>query len=110
LFVYSLDYTRIRLANDILSAQNERQYKGIVDVYRKTVRTDGIIGLYRKTVRTDGIIGLYRGFPIACAGVVVYRAIYFGLFDSIKHFMPHQHLYATFLLAWGVTTGAALCM
>ena len=40
LFVYSLDYARTRLANDLKSSKKgggERQYNGLVDVYKKTI-------------------------------------------------------------------------
>ena len=73
-FVYSLDYARTRLANDAKSSKKgggERQFNGLVDVYRKTIAT-------------DGIAGLYRGFVISCVGIVVYRGLYFGLYDSLK--------------------------
>ncbi|CAG8717987.1 3393_t:CDS:2, partial [Racocetra fulgida] len=49
-FVYSLDFARTRLANDAKAATKgggERQYSGLVDVYRKTLASDGIAGLYR---------------------------------------------------------------
>lgn len=49
----------------------ERQFNGLVDVYRKTIST-------------DGIAGLYRGFTISCVGIIVYRGLYFGMYDSIK--------------------------
>ena len=72
-FVYSLDYARTRLANDIQSAEKNsiRQFNGLIDVYRKTLAT-------------DGILGLYRGFIISCVGIVVYRGLYFGIFDSLR--------------------------
>lgn len=47
LFVYSLDYARTRLANDNKSAKKgggERQFNGLLDVYKKTLATDGIAG------------------------------------------------------------------
>ncbi|RAL45863.1 hypothetical protein DM860_006017 [Cuscuta australis] len=73
LFVYSLDYARTRLANDAKAAKKggERQFNGLVDVYKKTFAS-------------DGIAGLYRGFNISCVGIIVYRGLYFGLYDSIK--------------------------
>jgi solute carrier family 25 (adenine nucleotide translocator) protein 4/5/6/31 len=74
LFVYSLDYARTRLANDAKSSKKgggERQFNGLLDVYKKTLAT-------------DGIAGLYRGFVISCAGIVVYRGLYFGIYDSLK--------------------------
>lgn len=74
LFVYSLDYARTRLANDAKSSKKgggDRQFNGLADVYRKTLAT-------------DGIVGLYRGFMISCAGIIVYRGLYFGIYDSLK--------------------------
>merc|ERR1719147_131450 len=43
-FVYSLDYARTRLANDAKSGKKggERQFNGLIDVYRKTLASDGI--------------------------------------------------------------------
>ncbi|KAI9310516.1 ADP,ATP carrier protein [Dichotomocladium elegans] len=100
-FVYSLDYARTRLANDAKSAAkgaSERQFNGLLDVYRKTLAS-------------DGIAGLYRGFNVSCVGIIVYRGLYFGMYDSLKPAMPHslqQSFLATFLLGWAVTTGAGL--
>lgn len=100
LFVYSLDYVRTRLAADNKNAKKggERQFNGLIDVYKKTIAT-------------DGIAGLYRGFMPSVAGIVVYRGLYFGLFDSIKPMLAdigfENSFLATFLLGWGVTTAAA---
>jgi len=101
LFVYSLDYARTRLANDNKSAKKggERQFNGLVDVYKKTWAS-------------DGIAGLYRGFVISCVGIVVYRGLYFGLFDSLKPVVLTGNMkdsfFAAFLLGWAVTIGAGL--
>ena len=102
LFVYSLDYARTRLANDNKSAKKgggERQFNGLVDVYKKTYAS-------------DGIAGLYRGFVISCVGIVVYRGLYFGLFDSLKPLVivgsMKDSFFATFMLGWAVTIGAGL--
>ncbi|RMZ79581.1 hypothetical protein DV737_g3341, partial [Chaetothyriales sp. CBS 132003] len=101
LFVYSLDYARTRLANDAKSAKKggERQFNGLVDVYRKTVAS-------------DGIAGLYRGFGPSVLGIVVYRGLYFGMYDSIKPVLlvgPLEgNFLASFLLGWAVTTGAGI--
>jgi len=102
-FVYSLDYARTRLANDNKSAKKggERQFNGLLDVYRKTMKS-------------DGITGLYRGFNISVVGIVVYRGLYFGLYDSLKPFLspldnnPVALGFASFLLGWGITIGAGL--
>merc|ERR1711939_716958 len=73
LFVYSLDFARTRLANDNKSSKKggERQFNGLLDVYKKTLAT-------------DGIAGLYRGFVPSVVGIVVYRGLYFGMYDSLK--------------------------
>jgi len=100
-FVYSLDYARTRLANDNKSAKKggERQFNGLFDVYKKTLAT-------------DGVAGLYRGFNISCVGIIVYRGLYFGLFDSLKPVVLRGSLsdsfLASFLLGWGITIGAGL--
>jgi len=100
LFVYSLDFARTRLANDNKSAKKggERQFNGLVDVYRKTIAS-------------DGVAGLYRGFVISCVGIVVYRGLYFGMYDSLKPALPAQYkdnFLASFLLGWAITIGAGL--
>ncbi|KAF3006372.1 hypothetical protein G7054_g5850 [Neopestalotiopsis clavispora] len=101
LFVYSLDYARTRLANDAKNAKGggDRQFNGLVDVYRKTLAS-------------DGIAGLYRGFAPSVAGIVVYRGLYFGMYDSLKPVLlvgPLANSFAaSFALGWGVTTGAGI--
>lgn len=101
LFVYSLDYARTRLANDAKSSKKggERQFNGLVDVYKKTIAT-------------DGVAGLYRGFVISCVGIIVYRGLYFGLYDSLKPVLLTGNLKdnfaASFMLGWGVTIAAGL--
>ncbi|RHZ76459.1 hypothetical protein Glove_197g83 [Diversispora epigaea] len=101
-FVYSLDYARTRLANDAKVSKKgggERQFNGLLDVYRKTYKS-------------DGIIGLYRGFNISCVGIIIYRGLYFGMFDSLKPIVLtgslKENFLASFLLGWSVTIGAGL--
>jgi solute carrier family 25 (adenine nucleotide translocator) protein 4/5/6/31 len=99
-FVYSLDYARTRLSNDLKSAKKggQKQFNGLIDVYKKTYAT-------------DGISGLYRGFVISCVGIVIYRGLYFGIYDSVKPMLPgdlKDNILANFALGWGVTVGAGL--
>lgn len=95
-FVYSLDFARTRLANDNKGKGGERQYNGLIDVYRKTLAS-------------DGIQGIYRGFVISCVGIFIYRGLYFGLYDSFKPLLGADPSFiATFLLGWGVTVGSGL--
>ena len=73
LFLYHLDFARTRLATDTRahSADGQRQFKGLLDVYRKTLLS-------------DGIVGLYRGFGVSILGITLYRGMYFGIYDTVK--------------------------
>jgi len=102
LFVYSLDYARTRLANDAKSAKKgggDREFNGLIDVYRKTIAS-------------DGIAGLYRGFVVSCVGIVAYRGCYFGFYDSLKPVVLVGDLkgsfMASFLLGWVVTIASGI--
>jgi len=96
-FVYSLDFARTRLASDVKSKGGERQYKGLIDVYSKTLKT-------------DGIAGLYRGFVISCVGIIVYRGFYFGLYDTLRPILlgNDPSVFFSFCLAYGVTVASGL--
>merc|ERR1712078_772818 len=80
LFVYSLDYARTRLANDAKNAKSggDRQFNGLVDVYRKTLASDGIAGLYH-SIKPVVLVGSLEG-----------------------------NFLASFLLGWTVTTTAGV--
>lgn len=99
--VYPLDYARTRLANDAKNVHKggERQFNGLVDVLRKTLAS-------------DGIVGLYRGFGPSIGGIIVYRGLYFGMYDSIKPVLLvgplTNNFFASFLLGWMVTTVAGM--
>lgn len=73
MFLYHLDYARTRLATDARECPitGQRQFKGLVDVYSKTLSK-------------DGIPGLYRGFGVSIMGITLYRGMYFGIYDSMK--------------------------
>ncbi|KAL4471410.1 hypothetical protein ABPG74_008303 [Tetrahymena malaccensis] len=99
-FVYSLDYARTKLTNDLKSSKKggQKQYNGLVDVYKKTLAT-------------DGVAGLYRGFVISCVGIVIYRGLYFGLYDTVKPLLPKNlkdNFYVSFGVGWTVTVLAGL--
>jgi solute carrier family 25 (adenine nucleotide translocator) protein 4/5/6/31 len=72
----------------------ERQFNGMLDVYRKTIAS-------------DGIAGLYRGFVVSCVGIIAYRGCYFGFYDTLKPLVLVGDLkgsfIASFLLGWIVT-------
>lgn len=68
-FVYPLDFARTRLAADI-GKGTSREFHGLSDCLTKIFKS-------------DGFIGLYRGFVISVIGIIVYRAFYFGLYDTL---------------------------
>lgn len=98
-FVYSLDFARTKLANDTKSSKKggQREYKGLVDVYVKTLKS-------------DGIVGLYRGFVISCVGIIVYRGCYFGFYDTLKPLLmgDNNSFILSFGLGYGVTVTSGL--
>jgi len=99
-FVYSLDYARTRLANDLKSSTkggSGREFNGLADVYIKTFKA-------------DGIAGLYRGFVISFVGIFVYRGFYFGLYDSVMPMFPKDktNLAVRFCVGYVVTVVAGL--
>lgn len=65
-----LEYARTRLANDIKCVESgcQRQFKGLRDVFRKTLKS-------------DGVLGVYRGISFAYIGLLVYD---FFSFPSIR--------------------------
>jgi solute carrier family 25 (adenine nucleotide translocator) protein 4/5/6/31 len=74
-FVYPLDYARTRLGADVGKGNAERQYTGLVDCIKKTVKS-------------DGVVGLYRGFAVSVQGIIIYRAAYFGCYDTARGSLP----------------------
>lgn len=99
-FVYSLDYARTRLANDLKSSKagaSGREFNGLFDVYAKTFKS-------------DGIAGLYRGFVISFVGIFVYRGFYFGLYDTVMPMFPKEstNLGTRFVVGYVVTVLAGL--
>ncbi|KAG1338108.1 ADP,ATP carrier protein ER-ANT1 [Cocos nucifera] len=102
LFLYHLDYARTRLGTDAIEyrANSQRQFKGLVDVYRKTLAS-------------DGIAGLYRGFGVSIMGITLYRGLYFGIYDTVKPAVlvgPLEgNFLASFMLGWTVTTFSGVC-
>merc|ERR1712126_289000 len=95
--VYSLDFARTKLANDAKGKGGERQYKGLIDVYRQTIAS-------------DGVAGLYRGFVISAVGIFIYRGFYFGLYDSLKPILLPKDagFLISFALGYAITVLASL--
>lgn len=93
-FVYPLDFARTRLGADVGKGAAEREYTGLANCLAKTFKT-------------DGIVGLYRGFNVSVQGIIIYRAAYFGFYDTARGMLPDPKktpLVVNWMIAQVVTT------
>jgi len=74
--VYPLDYARTRLASDVGSGK--RDFNGLWDCLKKT------------GTGPKGPMGLYNGFGVSVLGIIPYRGVYFGLYDSLSAKNPYN--------------------
>jgi solute carrier family 25 (adenine nucleotide translocator) protein 4/5/6/31 len=86
--VYPLDFARTRLAADIGKGPADRQFNGLADCLKKTLKS-------------DGLPGMYRGFGVSVQGIIIYRAAYFGFFDTAKGMLPNPKT-TPFLVSWAI--------
>jgi len=96
-FVYPLDFARTRLAADV-GIGGKREFTGLGDCLVKNFKS-------------DGMVGLYRGFGVSVQGIIIYRASYFGFFDTAKGMLPdpkNTPLVVTWAIAQTVTTVAGI--
>jgi len=75
MIVYPLDYARTRLASDV--GTGKQQFSGLIDCITKTIKS-------------SGIGGLYNGVGVSVVGIIPYRGVYFGLFDTLSGYNPYQ--------------------
>ncbi|XP_016923128.1 ADP,ATP carrier protein [Drosophila suzukii] len=96
-FVYPLDFARTRLAADV-GKGGSREFNGLIDCLMKVIKS-------------DGPIGLYRGFVVSVQGIIIYRAAYFGFYDTCRDFLPNPKstpFYVSWAIAQVVTTVAGI--
>uniref|UniRef100_A0A2R5L5E1 ADP/ATP translocase n=1 Tax=Ornithodoros turicata TaxID=34597 RepID=A0A2R5L5E1_9ACAR len=100
-FVYPLDFARTRLAADIGKggkSSGQREFTGLGNCLTKIFKS-------------DGAVGLYRGFGVSVQGIIIYRAAYFGFFDTAKGMLPdpkNTPLVISWMIAQTVTTVAGI--
>ncbi|KAM5303046.1 ADP/ATP translocase 3-like [Glossophaga mutica] len=97
-FVYPLDFARTRLAADVGKSDTEREFKGLRHCLVKIAKS-------------DGIRGLYQGFSVSVQSIILYRAAYFGLYDTAKGMLPdskNTHIVMNWTIAQMVTAVAGL--
>jgi len=93
-FVYPLDFARTRLAADTGKGAAEREFSGLGNCLVKIFRS-------------DGLIGLYRGFGVSVQGIIIYRACFFGFYDTAKGMLPdpkNTPIVVSWMIAQTVTT------
>jgi len=73
--VYPLDYARTRLASDVGSGK---------------AQFDGLLDCIKKTVASGGVGAIYNGIGVSVVGIIPYRGVYFGLFDTTTGYNPFQ--------------------
>jgi solute carrier family 25 (adenine nucleotide translocator) protein 4/5/6/31 len=99
LFVYPLDYARTRLGADVGNDAAHREFNGLGDCLKKTHAQ-------------DGMVGLYRGFMVSLVGIIVYRAAFFGFYDTAKHMIykdpKKSNMFVSFLVGLAVETAAGI--
>merc|ERR1712127_997677 len=74
--VYPLDYARTRLASDVGSGK--KSFSGLGDCISKTMKGPG------------GFLALYTGFGVSVVGIVGYRGLQLGTFDTITGLNPYK--------------------
>uniref|UniRef100_A0A8C8FAK5 ADP/ATP translocase n=1 Tax=Oncorhynchus tshawytscha TaxID=74940 RepID=A0A8C8FAK5_ONCTS len=87
-FVYPLDFARTRLAADVGKAGAGREFNGLGDCLKKIYKA-------------DGLKGLYQGFSVSVQGIIIYRASYFGVYDTAKGMLPDPKN-ASILVSWAI--------
>lgn len=87
MFVYPLDFARTRLATDVGKTLADREFSGLGNCLTKIAKS-------------DGVLGLYRGFGISVVGIIAYRALYFGMFDTGKSIFFADFRNANVFLVW----------
>lgn len=80
--VYPLDFCKTRIAADIGS--NSEKKKDQSGKSKKVRQYNGVVDCLKKTIKTDGITGIYKGYRLSIVGIGVYRAFYYGIYDTAK--------------------------
>lgn len=94
-FVYPLDFARTRLAADVGKGLADREFSGLGNCLAKVFKS-------------DGPLGLYRGFFVSVQGIIIYRAAYFGFYDTAKGMLPDKYQ-RNILISWMIAQTVTTC-
>lgn len=94
--VYPLDFARTRLGADVGSG--------------KTRQFTGLGHCLRSIYASDGLKGLYQGFGVSVGGIIVYRAAFFGGYDTAKSVLLNKDsgIFLSWVVAQTATTAAGI--
>ena len=80
-----------------------------VDVGKKGNREfNGLFDVIAKIFKSDGPIGLYRGFNVSVQGIIIYRAAYFGFYDTARELLPNPKT-TPFIISWAIAQVVTTC-
>lgn len=77
-----------RLAADVGKAGMEREFSGLGNCLSKIFKA-------------DGLAGLYRGFGVSVQGIIIYRAAFFGFYDTAKGILPNPKT-TPIVVSWAI--------
>lgn len=77
-----------RLAADVGKAGSEREFTGLGNCLVKIFKA-------------DGLVGLYRGFGVSVQGIIIYRAAFFGFYDTAKGILPNPKT-TPIIVSWAI--------
>ncbi len=84
--LHPIDLARTRLATDNVNKDGIRKFKGTKDCLQQIIKS-------------EGIIGLYRGLMVSITSIFIYRAAYFGGYDTLKTVIKTDNPF----VKWGCT-------
>ncbi len=93
---YPFEVLHTQVAADVINPATGRYY------------FDGALDALQKTVAVNGITGLFRGLPVTVVGVVLYRSLYFGLYDSLFRRWAPKKPRSTLLMSFLLTSSVGV--
>ena len=100
MILHPIDLVRTRLATDNKNKSGLRKFNGTIDCFKKLYLEEG------------GIKSLYRGIVVSVVGIFLYRALYFGGYDSLKGTLitDDTNFFLKWFMAQSITVMSGMCM
>lgn len=76
------------MAADVGKAGGDREFSGLGNCLAKIFKS-------------DGLGGLYKGFGVSVQGIIIYRAAFFGFYDTAKGILPDPKN-TPLLISWAI--------